>query len=70
MKSLLLVAHGSRRKAFNGEIRPLAGRLRAAADSFDHLACAFLKLAEPSNPDGLRLKLGAANIRTATGECL
>ncbi len=54
MKSLLLVAHGSRRKASNDEIRALAARLRAAADSFDHLACAFLELADPSIPDGLR----------------
>jgi len=54
MKSLLLVAHGSRRKASNDEIRELTGRLRAAVDNFDHLACAFLELAEPSIPDGLR----------------
>jgi len=54
MKSLLLVAHGSRREASNDEIRELTGRLRAVADSFDHLACAFLELAEPSIPDGLR----------------
>jgi sirohydrochlorin ferrochelatase len=54
MKSLLLVAHGSRREASNDEIRALTERLRAAADSFDHLGCAFLELAEPSIPDGLR----------------
>jgi sirohydrochlorin ferrochelatase len=54
MKSLLLVAHGSRRQASNDEVRALIGRLRAASGSFDHLDCAFLELAEPSIPDGLR----------------
>jgi sirohydrochlorin ferrochelatase len=54
MKSLLLVAHGSRRQASNDEVRALIRRLRAAAGSFDHLDCAFLELAEPSIPDGLR----------------
>ena len=54
MKSLLLVAHGSRRAASNDEIRALTERLRAAADGFDDLDCAFLELAEPSIPDGLR----------------
>jgi sirohydrochlorin ferrochelatase len=54
MKSLLLVAHGSRRQASNDEVRALIGRLRAAAGSFDHLDCAFLELAEPSIADGLR----------------
>jgi sirohydrochlorin ferrochelatase len=54
MKSLLLVAHGSRREASNDEIRELTARLREATDDFDHLGCAFLELAEPSIPDGLR----------------
>ena len=54
MKTLLLVAHGSRRKASNDEIRVLIERMRAVADTFDDLACAFLELAEPSIPDGLR----------------
>jgi sirohydrochlorin ferrochelatase len=54
MKSLLLVAHGSRRQASNDEVRALITRLRAAAGSFDHLDCAFLELAEPSIADGLR----------------
>ncbi len=53
-KSLLLVAHGSRRQASNDEVRALTERLRAAANGFDHLDCAFLELAEPSIQDGLR----------------
>jgi len=64
MKSLLLVAHGSRRKASNDEIRALIGRLCAVADGFDDLACAFLELAEPSIPDGLRqaISRGASEV--------
>lgn len=54
MKSLLLVAHGSRREASNDEIRALTERLRAAAGNFDYIGCAFLELAEPSIPGGLR----------------
>ncbi len=59
MKSLLLVAHGSRREASNDEIRALTERLRAVAGTFDHLACAFLELAEPSIPDGLRKSISS-----------
>ena len=64
MKSLLLVAHGSRREASNDEIRRLTRRLGAVAGDFDHLACAFLELAEPSIPDGLRLAIsqGASEV--------
>lgn len=64
MRSLLLVAHGSRRKASNEEIRALTERLRVEADSFDYLACAFLELAEPSIPDGLRqaISRGASEV--------
>ncbi|RJS90956.1 sirohydrochlorin chelatase [Salinisphaera sp. Q1T1-3] len=53
-KSLLLVAHGSRRAASNDEVRTLTDRLRAdAASDFADIACAFLELADPSIPDGL-----------------
>ena len=59
MKSLLLVAHGSRREASNDEVRALTGKLRDTDNSFDHIACAFLELAEPSIPDGLRRAISA-----------
>ena len=64
MKSLLLVAHGSRRKASNDEIRVLIERMRTVADGFDHLGCAFLEIAEPSIADGLRQAIasGAAEV--------
>ena len=59
MKALLLVAHGSRRDASNDEVRELTEQLRQADGSFQHVACAFLELAEPSIPDGLRAAIAA-----------
>jgi len=53
--ALLIVAHGSRRAASNDEVRELTRRIEAiSADHYDPVACAFLELAEPSIPDGLR----------------
>jgi len=55
MKSLLIVAHGSRREASNDEVRALASRIGAQAQSpFDEVRCAFLEIAPPSIPDGIR----------------
>jgi sirohydrochlorin ferrochelatase len=65
MKSLLLVAHGSRRKASNEEIRGLAAVLSEQAGSrFGHVACAFLEIADPSIPDGIEaaLRAGASEV--------
>jgi sirohydrochlorin ferrochelatase len=59
MKSLLLVAHGSRRAASNEEVRALARQLREAEHSFACVECAFLELAEPSIPSGLRRAIAA-----------
>lgn len=54
MKSLVLVAHGSRREASNEEVRQLAARLGdRSAGAFAHVSAAFLELAEPSIPDGI-----------------
>ncbi|WP_020561351.1 sirohydrochlorin chelatase [Thiofilum flexile] len=54
MKSLLVVAHGSRKEQSNNEIRQLAQRLQEQSDSFTRVSCAFLELAEPSIPDGIQ----------------
>lgn len=55
MKALLLVAHGSRREGSNEEVRALARSMAARVDhGFDKVEAAFLELAEPSIPDGLR----------------
>jgi len=49
MKSLLLIAHGSRRAESNNEIVALTNKLRALAGSeYAQVECAFLELAEPS----------------------
>jgi sirohydrochlorin ferrochelatase len=54
MRSLLLVAHGSRRAQSNEEIRALTEHLsRKARDDFDLVLCAFLELAEPSIAAGI-----------------
>ena len=54
MKSLLLIAHGSRVQASNDEIAALTDRLRDHLKGrFDHVACAFLELADPDIPDGI-----------------
>lgn len=49
MKSLLLIAHGSRRAESNNEIGALTNKLRAlAGNDFGQVQCAFLELADPS----------------------
>jgi sirohydrochlorin ferrochelatase len=60
MKSLLVVAHGSRRVASNDEIRMLTRSLaERAGNEYTQIECAFLELAEPSIPDGLRNAIAA-----------
>jgi sirohydrochlorin ferrochelatase len=54
MTSLLIVAHGSRREASNDEVRALAGIIRDRVTDYDSVEPAFLELAEPSIPDGIR----------------
>jgi len=55
MKALLLVAHGSRRKQSNEEVDVLAQKLyRQCSTQYPIVRSAFLELAEPSIPDGLR----------------
>jgi len=49
MKSLLLIAHGSRRAESNTEIVALTKKLRALAGAeYAQVECAFLELADPS----------------------
>jgi sirohydrochlorin ferrochelatase len=55
MKALLLVAHGSRREGSNEEVRALARAMATRADhGFQKIETAFLEIAAPSIPDGLR----------------
>lgn len=54
MKSLVLVAHGSRRESSNDEVREVAARLaQRTSDTFANVSAAFLELAEPSIADGI-----------------
>jgi sirohydrochlorin ferrochelatase len=65
MKSLLLIAHGSRRDASNDEVRALTRLLaQCAEDRYDRVDCGFLELAEPSIPDGIQqcIDAGATEI--------
>ncbi|MFB4202482.1 Sirohydrochlorin cobaltochelatase [wastewater metagenome] len=48
LRSLLILAHGSRREASNDEVRGLATAVAARMDGrYDRVGCAFLELAEP-----------------------
>jgi sirohydrochlorin ferrochelatase len=54
LKSLLIIAHGSRRQSSNEEVRKLVDRIKEDPQSgFDDVSAAFLELADPSIPDGL-----------------
>ena len=65
MKSLLIIAHGSRRVASNDEVRRLAEQVSGLTNTgFDEVSAAFLELAEPSIPDGLEacIQRGATDV--------
>jgi sirohydrochlorin ferrochelatase len=65
MKTLLLIAHGSRRAASNDEVRQLTNRLNGInPPGFSGVETAFLELAQPSIPEGLAacLARGASEI--------
>ena len=65
MRSLLLVAHGSRRAESNAEIGRLAARVAERANErFEVVEHAFLELAEPSIPEGIErcLSKGASSV--------
>jgi sirohydrochlorin ferrochelatase len=61
MRTLLLVAHGSRMATSNETVAALAGKLRPklAQYGFDHITHAFLELTEPSIPEGVAKLVGA-----------
>ena len=62
MKSLLLVAHGSRREASNEEVRCVARSLSDRVQKqYAQTECAFLELAEPSIPDGIEKLIRAGS---------
>lgn len=65
MKSLIIIAHGSRRSKSNEEVAELANTVaQKAQDKFDEVQCAFLEIAEPSIPDCINscVERGATHI--------
>ena len=65
MKSLLVIAHGSRRSLSNDEVRQLVEKIAENPRSgFDDVSAAFLELASPSIPEGLEacIERGAREI--------
>lgn len=65
MKSLILVAHGSRRKVSNIEIIQIATQLQPqVVDTYQYTGHAFLELAQPSIPDAIEqaLEAGATEV--------
>lgn len=53
-KSLLIVAHGSKRKESNNEVRDLVKNVASMKHDFHEVKTAFLEFAEPRIPDGIR----------------
>ncbi len=65
MKTMLLIAHGSRKQAANDEIGRLAERVQArGGGEFDAVVAAFLECAEPDIQQGIErcVELGATEI--------
>lgn len=64
MKSLLIIAHGSRRERSNEEVRHLANRIADQQSGFDEVTAAFLEIASPSIPEGLEacIQRGATEV--------
>ncbi len=65
MKTLIILAHGSRRKESNHEIKSLAEAIKnISADEYDHIEYAYLELAEPSLPHAIdnSIHIGASHI--------
>lgn len=55
MRALLLVSHGSRRPQSNEEVDQFSERLRQhMGESFDVIHSAFLEIASPSIPEGIK----------------
>ncbi len=64
MKSLLIVAHGSRRAASNESVSKLARQVATLDNQFNQVQSAFLEIVEPSIPEGIirLIKAGADEV--------
>ncbi len=66
MKALLIIAHGSRKKEYNEEIRELAADMaKSEFNRFDFVKCAFNQFAEPTFHEQLNelIESGATHIK-------
>ncbi|MCH9814165.1 MAG: CbiX/SirB N-terminal domain-containing protein [Epsilonproteobacteria bacterium] len=64
-KALLIVAHGSRREASNTEVKILTEAVvPRIAESYSIVECAFLELADPLIPEGMKrcVQRGATSV--------
>ena len=63
-KSLLVVAHGSRKKISNIEIHQLANNISMKIQTFSIVEACFLEIAEPSIPQGIEscVRQGASEV--------
>jgi len=53
-RTLIIVAHGSRRQASNDEISELAKKvMKFANGNYDEVMCAYLEIASPSIPQAI-----------------
>lgn len=65
MKALLIISHGSRKETSNQEVRDLSLKVASQlGESFDVVEAAFLELADPLIPEGIRrcADLGAKEV--------
>jgi len=65
MRALLLVSHGSRRSQSNEEVNQLCERLSEdMSESFEIIHSAFLEIASPSIPQGIKqcIEAGSSSI--------
>ena len=64
MKTLLLIAHGSRKQSSNDEVALLANRVNGLASEFQLVTHCFLELTEPRVPSAIAdlINKGAAQI--------
>lgn len=65
MKALLLIAHGSRRRESNEEVKLLAAKLKQHCnDQYSIIHAAFLELADPLIPEGIKqcIDVGAESV--------
>lgn len=64
MKSLLVVAHGSKRVESNDEVLELVNKMSNKNEVFSEIAAAFLEFATPSITDGIKqlIENGASHV--------